>query len=230
MKINTGKETINFYKTTTMSASKKNILQTQYRVQKDKLTIGQQARNLFKGQQHKTNLIESLIKQRENIQEMKSNLTERTIDNGEDITSIKEQLKEFEKQIAEIDAQIAEQQIVEQKKPNEDMQVAGKHSATPTDELLVKTTLLDQAKTLHTTNDALKREQHRLESEVNLDANRGIFIDRKYEKLSNLENRIQDTQEAVAEKIEDFSDTTFEDKSSEDIAKEKQENNEDRND
>ncbi|MFJ7951982.1 hypothetical protein ACIQZG_10695 [Lysinibacillus sp. NPDC096418] len=51
---------------------------------------------------------------------MKSNLTKRTVDNGGDITAIKEQLKELEKQVAEIDVQIAEQQIVEQKKPNRD--------------------------------------------------------------------------------------------------------------
>ena len=134
MKINTGNITIDFYKTTTISALKKNIQQTQYHAQKDKLTIGQQ---------HKTNLIQSLIKQRENIQEMKSNLTERTIDNDGDLTAIKEQLKEFEEQIAEIDAQIAEQQIVEQTKTNEDKQVTEKHSATSTDDLLAKTALLD---------------------------------------------------------------------------------------
>lgn len=222
MKINPGKETINFYKTTTMSTSKKNIQQTQYHAPKDKLTIGQQARNLFNGQQHKTNLIESLIKQRESIQEMKSNLTERTLDNGGDITAIKEQLKEFEKQIAE-------QQLIEQKKTSEEKQIAEKDSATPTDNLLAKTALLDQAKSLHTANNALKREQNRLESEVSLDADRSVFIDRKYEELANLEERIQDTQEAVAEKLKNPNNTTLEDQLIEDIAKEKQENTEDEN-
>lgn len=60
------------------------------------------------------------MQQHENIQEMKSILTERTLDNGGDIASIKEQLKVFEKQISEIDAQISELQIIEQKETNGD--------------------------------------------------------------------------------------------------------------
>lgn len=50
-----------------------------------------------------------------------------------------------------------------------------------------------------------------------------MFFGRKYEKLSNLEECIQNTQKVVAEKTEDPSDWIFED-----IVKEKQENTEDK--
>jgi len=53
---------------------------------------------------------------------------------------------------------------------------------------------LEQAERLHLAKNALTREDNRLESEVNLDASRGIFIDRKYDKLSDLELRIQNIQ------------------------------------
>lgn len=61
---------------------------------------------------------------------------------------------------------------------------------------------------LHTTNNVLKREQKSLESAVSLDASRGVFIDRKYEKLSDLEECIQDTQERITEKLEAQRNTT----------------------
>jgi len=177
-------------------------------IRKDTLTIGQQARNLFKGQQAKTSLIESLMKQRESIQQMKSDLSERTLENGGELSSIKEQLKDFEKQIAEIDAQIAEQQMEEQKKATnqKDQEIKKEQPANSMEDILGKSVSLEQMETLELSKNSLGREQNRLESEVALDARRGIFIDKKYEKLSDLEDRIQTVQEKVADQLQNAED------------------------
>lgn len=166
------------------------------------------------------------MKQRESIQEMKNNLTERTLNNGGDIAAIKEQLKEFDKHLADIDAQIAEQQIDSQKKPNVDSVAAKNNSADVNEDILSKTVSLEQAERLHLAKNALTREDNRLESEVNLDANRGIFIDRKYDKLSDLEVRIQNIQERITEKLEDNKNKSLDDKLIVDISDKKQEETE----
>ncbi|MGE7114138.1 hypothetical protein [Lysinibacillus sp. NPDC047702] len=77
-------------------------------------------------------------------------------------------------------------------------------STDTTEDILSKTVSLEQAKTIHMVYNAT-REDNRLENEVNLDADasRGIFIDRKYDKLSDLELRIQNIQERITEKLED---------------------------
>lgn len=226
MKISIGPDSLSLYKTASISATKKNSLEKQSFNQKDTLTIGQQAQNLFNGQQYKTSLIESLMKQRESIQEMKNNLTERTLNNGGDIAAIKEQLKEFDKHLADIDAQIAEQQIDSQKKPNVDSVADKNNSADVNEDILSKTVSLEQAERLHLAKNALTREDNRLESEVNLDANRGIFIDRKYDKLSDLEVRIQNIQERITEKLEDNKNKSLDDKLIVDISDKKQEETE----
>ena len=55
-------------------------------------------------------MMESLLKQRESIQEMKSSLTELALEKGVDPSSTKEQTKALEEHIANIDAQIAQTQ------------------------------------------------------------------------------------------------------------------------
>ena len=77
---------------------------------KDSISIGVQARQLFGSHNKKSSLIESLMKQRENILEQKNKLTERALDKGNDLSSLKEQMKALEKQVSDIDAQIAQEQ------------------------------------------------------------------------------------------------------------------------
>ena len=79
---------------------------------------------------------------------------------------------------------------------------------------------------LHTTTNVLEREQKSLESEASLDASRGVFTYHKYGKLSDLEERIQDTQERIAEKFEEQRDATLEVKSVKDTAEEKRKDTE----
>ncbi|WP_339258987.1 hypothetical protein [Lysinibacillus sp. FSL K6-3209] len=208
MKITHDSNSTNFIKLSNVSSNRPKMVQQNTPIRKDTLTIGQQARNLFKGQQAKTSLIESLMKQRESIQQMKSDLSERTLENGGDLSSIKEQLKDFEKQIAEIDAQIAEQQMEEQKKATnqKDQEIKKEQPANSMEDILGKSVSLEQMETLEFSKNSLGREQNRLESEVALDARRGIFIDKKYEKLSDLEDRIQTVQEKVADQLQNAED------------------------
>ncbi|OEC00449.1 hypothetical protein GY31_19215 [Lysinibacillus sphaericus] len=208
MKITHDSNSTNFIKLSNVSSNRPKMVQQNTPIRKDTLTIGQQARNLFKGQQAKTSLIESLMKQRESIQQMKSDLSERTLENGGDLSSIKEQLKDFEKQIAEIDAQIAEQQMEEQKKATnqKDQEIKKEQPANSMEDILGKSVSLEQMETLELSKNSLGREQNRLESEVALDARRGIFIDKKYEKLSDLEDRIQTVQEKVADQLQNAED------------------------
>lgn len=208
MKITHDSNSTNFIKLSNVSSNRPKMVQQNTPIRKDTLTIGQQARNLFKGHQAKTSLIESLMKQRESIQQMKSDLSERTLENGGDLSSIKEQLKDFEKQIAEIDAQIAEQQMEEQKKATnqKDQEIKKEQPANSMEDILGKSVSLEQMETLELSRNSLGREQNRLESEVALDARRGIFIDKKYEKLSDLEDRIQTVQEKVADQLQNAED------------------------
>src|SRR5699024_9586970 len=53
-------------------------------------------------------LIESLMKQKQNIIEMKNKLVGRTLEKGENIDSIKSELECFEEQLKNIDEQIAQ--------------------------------------------------------------------------------------------------------------------------
>lgn len=208
MKITHDSNSTNFIKVSNVSSNRPKTIQQNALIRKDTLTIGQQARNLFKGQQAKTSLIESLMKQRESVQQMKSDLSERTLENGGDLSSIKEQLKDFEKQIAEIDAQIAEQQMEEQKKATnqKDQEIKKEQPANSMEDILGKSVSLEQMETLELSRNSLGREQNRLASEVALDASRGTFIDKKYEKLSDLEDRIQTVQEKVADHLQNAED------------------------
>ncbi|WP_337982542.1 hypothetical protein [Lysinibacillus sp. C5.1] len=208
MKITHDSNSTNFIKVSNVSSNRPKTIQQNALIRKDTLTIGQQARNLFKGQQAKTSLIESLMKQRESVQQMKSDLSERTLENGGDLSSIKEQLKDFEKQIAEIDAQIAEQQMEEQKKATNqnDQEIKKEQPANSLEDILGKSVSLEQMETLELSRNSLGREQNRLASEVALDASRGTFIDKKYEKLSDLEDRIQTVQEKVADHLQNAED------------------------
>ena len=208
MKLTNEVNSSNFMKLSNGSAIKPKLVQQNLIVHKDTLTIGQQARNLFKGQQAKTSLIESLMKQRENIQKMKSDLSERTLESGGDLSAIKEQLKDFEKQLADIDAQIAEQQTEEQKKATNqnEQDLENEKPSNSMGSILEKSVSLEQMKTLESTRNSLGREHNLLTSELGMDAGRGIFIDSKYEKLSDVENRIQTVQEQVAEEIQNNDD------------------------
>ena len=172
--------------------------------QQDKLTVGQQARNLFKGQQEKTNLIENLLKQRESIQEMKQKLTDRTLESGQGLSTIKDQLKEYDQQIEEINAQITKEQQaeIEQMKEKQEEAAKKKETKNETESLIDKSASLEQVKNLDKVKQSLVRERKVLENEVKLDAKRGVFSELKQKRLSQLNEGIQKADAHTAEILE----------------------------
>ncbi|MBP2242364.1 chromosome segregation ATPase [Cytobacillus eiseniae] len=172
---------------------------------KDNISISVQAHQLFNGgKNNKANsMIDSLMKQRESIMEMKNNLTERTIDSGKELSTIEEQLKEFNKQIADIDAQIAKQQLEERNKALGQGKEEKASSEPKSDEekLITQATTFDQAKTLDQVSNQLERKKNTLESEIKQDKSRGIFSERKQELLNELEDKIETVQGQVQEKL-----------------------------
>ena len=75
---------------------------------KDSLSIGQQARQLFESSNKASNQMESFMKRREQLQEMRSNLIERTLEGGQSLSAIREQLEEFDKQIQDVENEYVE--------------------------------------------------------------------------------------------------------------------------
>lgn len=166
---------------------------------KDSISIGVQARQLFGSHNKKSSLIESLMKQRENILEQKNKLTERALDKGNDLSSLKEQMKALEKQISDIDAQIAQ----EQKGKLENKTAESKESAPKTTEesIFSKADSLEQTKTLSRMGRTLSREKVSLESEMKIDAKRGVHSEFKSNRLEKLKEQMTNVQGSLAESV-----------------------------
>lgn len=174
--------------------------------QQDTLSIGLQARHLFSGQQQKNTLMDSLMKQRESIQEMKSSLTERALEKDADPANIKEQLKALEEQIANIDAQIAQAQKTQQEQdapaPKKEM------PKTPEEAIFSQAGSLEQVKTLHRMDRSLTREKASIESEMKLDAGRGVHSEYKANRLIKVEEQMTLVQEELSERIKESPTTS----------------------
>lgn len=182
------------------------------KINQDSVRISGQAFQLFNGiKSKKQNLmIESLMKQRESLVEMKHTLTEQTLEAGNDISSIQEQLKEFEKQITELDNEIAKQQMEEHNRVFGKEEQAKKNTSPQSEEeqIVAQATLLDQAKNMKRVFKGMEREKNILESEMKLDASRGIYSERKQEKLIKLKEKLQTVQEQVKEKMQQPTNTS----------------------
>ncbi|AUJ23645.1 hypothetical protein [Virgibacillus dokdonensis] len=188
-----------FFTKSIPAASHTNLSNTK----KDGVYISSQSLQLFNGSkgQQKNFLIENLMKHRESLVEMKQNLTEKTLESGKDISSIQEQLKEFEKQIAELDNKIVKQQMEEQEKALGKEKDVKKNETPQSEEeqLFTQAFALDRTQKMSHVFKGLEREKNTLESEMKLDASRGIYSDRKQEKLIKLEEKLQTIQEQIKE-------------------------------
>lgn len=169
---------------------------------KDSIQISGQARQLFSGMKAGNSIIDSLMKQREQLMEMKSNVRERAMEAGKDMSSIEDELKTFDQQIAELEAQMAEIQQKEGekglgKKANEEQQMTPKAEA-----LLTQAVSLDQAEMMGRVSSSLEREKRTLESQIKQDIRRGVNTERKESKVSAMEERLQQTSEQLNEKLQ----------------------------
>lgn len=165
----------------------------------DSISIGTQARQLFNQYRQSSSLVESLMKQRESIQEMKSHLTERALEQGTDPSALKEQMKALEQQLSEIDAQIAQAQKEKQEPTQTNNQ---KQSAQTAEEaILSQAHSLEQTKTLNRIDDSLNREQTSLKTEMKLDASRGVHSEFKANRLTKIDDQLSFVYETLTTEI-----------------------------
>ena len=159
--------------------------------------------SFINGQQQKNALMDSLMKQRESIQEMKSSLTERALEKGTNPSSIKEQMKALETQLADIDAQIAQTQ--KQKQEQDAPTTKKEMNQTPEEAIFSQAGSLEQTKTktLHRIDRSLTREKAAIESEMKLDASRGVHSEYKANRLIKVEEQMTPVQEELSERIKE---------------------------
>lgn len=175
-------------------------------------------------------IIESLMKQKKNVTESKNKLISRTLEKGGSIESIKSQLDDFDKQLTDIDTQIA-QIMAEFKKQQNDKQ-EDKVSKEPKTEDEIQAerfnSIISQSSSLNLTQVAssvkigIDGEVKVLESENKLDQSRGGASASKKEHLADLQKqsanlaaKIRDGLADINEEIADNNAESVEYKSSE---------------
>lgn len=166
---------------------------------KDTLSIGQQARHLFNQQASNNSLIENLMKQREQVLEMKNSLTERALEKGENPSSLQEQMKQFEQQLADLDAQIAQAQKEKQTAPNE--QPKKEKPKSVEEAIFSQSGSLEQMQIMQQTERSLSREKISLESEMKLDATRGVYSEAKASRITEIDDQMTFVQETLTQQV-----------------------------
>lgn len=171
---------------------------------KDSLSIGQQARQLFESSNKASNQIESFMKRREQLQEMRSNLIERTLEGGQSLSAIREQLEEFDKQIQDVEMNMLKQQMKEQEQALEKMQQKAEEQQpkTSTEQMIANGTSLTNLNTMSRVKRSLDGERNVLQSEIKLDEGRGVSVEAKTEKLASIEQRISKLNESIQTELE----------------------------
>ncbi|WP_397537903.1 hypothetical protein [Rummeliibacillus pycnus] len=172
---------------------------------KDTVTISGQAHQLFGNMQQgkQDSMIESLIKQREALMEQKSDLMQNTLDSGGNLSSIKEQLKVYEKQIADLNSQIAKKQAEGRSDAlGLDQDKEKKSSKSDEEKLLTQVMSLDQAEMLHRLANKMEGQKTVMKSEIADDIKRGVDVKHKQEKLSDLEQNLQATQDKITNNLQ----------------------------
>jgi hypothetical protein len=162
------------------------------------------------------NLIESLIKHKQNIIDSKNSLVGRTLEKGENIDSIKPQLEAIEEQLKIIDEQISQIMTERIKQQNDDEKKTNYKKPKTEEELqtehlnsVVRLSVgLDKTKVITSVKTKTDSEANILETEIKLDESRGGASEMKKERLAdlkkqsaNLSNQISESLNEVDEEI-----------------------------
>ncbi|AFS77140.1 hypothetical protein Curi_c00590 [Gottschalkia acidurici 9a] len=196
----------------------------------DKITISSQGLNMskkFLGQNKVNNVIENLMKQKENLTERKSDMVTNMLEKDMDISYINEMTKGIEEQLKDIDKQIAKLQFEEQQKnigidkeneeEKKDKKIHNYSNNTDNDisdqnmsYLISASSDLQDLKVMSSLKDKAKGSISVLEKEIELDESRsldGKATKYKYEEydklkdgLSKLENKIENKLYELNEK------------------------------
>lgn len=196
----------------------------------DYISISYKARNLQgdHGRSKVSDIIESLMKQKENLQESKKNLIDRTLENGGQLNLIKDQLSDLDEQIRTIDEQISQQLLDERKKAlgqdDEDTKNEKADANKPKTEqeaeaeklqnVVALAGTMDQVKTMSSLKRNLQGQARILQMEISLDEQRSSSpstlkreqLDKLKKGISELERRIGETTSGIMDKLKEDSE------------------------
>lgn len=195
----------------------------------DYISISFKSRNLQvnNGRPKVNDIIESLMKQKENLQESKKNLIDRTLENGGQLNLIKDQLSDLDEQIRTIDEQISQQLLDERKKalglddenPKNEKADANKpktEQEAEAEKLQNVVSLvgnMDQVKTMSSLKRNLQGQARILQMEISLDELRSSSpstmkreqLDKLKKGISEPERRIGETTSGIMDKLKEDS-------------------------
>lgn len=183
----------------------------------DTLSISKSARSAFQNQSKMGGVIDSLLKQKQNIIDSKNSLIERTTQSSHSLDSIQDQLKDFDKQLQTIDQQIAKYSFEEQQKNLEDDQKAGQIDEPKTEQEIINERLhtivavsqdVNQMEVISSTRNKMHGEAKVLSKEIELDeARSGSASASKHERLATIDAKISDMNEQLGEALRDTEET-----------------------
>lgn len=193
--------------------------------------------SLLKGSSQ-NDILKNLTEEKTKLMDSKKALVEKNMKNG-DPSSLKNQLKEIDKQIEEINKQINKIQLEEQRESlgieekSEKNENSKSHktktsnvgsnvqnSTETTDNLLNLSNSLSQAKALSSQRASMSGESRVLASEIKIDESRGINPVKKRERLSTINDNIENLSSKIGKNLNDINngnaDTVEEDNSVDD--------------
>ncbi len=167
----------------------------------------------------RNNILENLIKQKENLMDNKNALIERSLQKGEDPRSIKENLESIDKQIEEIYKRVNELRLEEQRKAigtddknhkeknfkeksNKDYYNGIKIDSSM-DCVLNLSNDLKKVKPLSSQRKLISGEARVLDYEIKIDIKRGVNPVAKKKHLAKMENNIEKITEKLGNQLRD---------------------------
>ncbi len=155
------------------------------------------------------NFLESLLKQKQNIQERKNELIGGTLEKGGNISDIEAQLDLYDEQLKNIDEQIAEataKSLEESEKENKnkiDLYEKPKTESEIQSErlhnIMSLSSTMEQAETIETVKGRIDGEANVLKSQIKTDGDRAS--ESKIDRVAELEARSADIMGQVSEKV-----------------------------
>ncbi|WP_068776577.1 hypothetical protein [Paenibacillus sp. FJAT-26967] len=157
--------------------------------------------------------VDSLMKQKQKIIDIRTKLIGSTLEKGGTLESIQSQLESYEVQLQSIDEQISKT-LLERSKLNDPK--AKKDDSSPKSEEEVQTERLHsvvsssnnltQIKTSSSIKARMERQTEVLESEIKIDENRGGASKFKRTELAELKNRIRNLNQSIGESMSELND------------------------
>ncbi len=185
------------------NAEKQNGTTKQKQIKQDRVSIS--------GKGKADNMIKGLQKQKQALMQRKSEVRAKALEEGKSVQEVNTLIESYDMQIKNIDTQIAKiqtEQAEKTTKPKEYNKNTLKTKEQVEKQKLASLTELsvnaEQADTMYSVKNSVDREARTLSSEIAMDKSYNIgqdFIDKKEERLSQLEQKSQQLMEDVGEKL-----------------------------